>query len=52
MSVRQALVNRAPRSPDEKYIRTPTWHQSEDRDNCPTISICLLMAERQQGRQQ
>ncbi|MFS7957383.1 hypothetical protein Hanom_Chr09g00800751 [Helianthus anomalus] len=52
MSVQQTLVNRAPRSPEERYIRTPTWHQSEDGDNCPTISTCLLMAERQQGRQQ
>ncbi|MFS8014342.1 hypothetical protein Hanom_Chr15g01343421 [Helianthus anomalus] len=51
MSVQQALVNRAPRSPDEKYTRTSTWHQSEDGDNCPTISTYLLITERQQGRQ-
>ncbi|KAJ0884421.1 hypothetical protein HanPSC8_Chr10g0433511 [Helianthus annuus] len=52
MSVQQALVNRAPRSSDEKYVRTPTWHQLGDGDICPTISTCLLMAEEQQGRQQ
>ncbi|KAM0070202.1 hypothetical protein Hdeb2414_s0001g00010511 [Helianthus debilis subsp. tardiflorus] len=51
MSVQQALVNRAPRSPGEKYTRTPTWYQSSDGDNCPTISTCLLMTEGQQGRQ-
>ncbi|MFS7905155.1 hypothetical protein Hanom_Chr01g00044421 [Helianthus anomalus] len=45
MSVQQALVNRAPRLPDEKYTRTPTWHQSRDGDNCPTISSSLLMTE-------
>ncbi|MFS7995602.1 hypothetical protein Hanom_Chr12g01119871 [Helianthus anomalus] len=52
MSTQQALFNRAPRSPDNKYIRTPTWHQSRDGDNCPTISTRLLMTEGQQGRQQ
>ncbi|MFS7957748.1 hypothetical protein Hanom_Chr07g00670071 [Helianthus anomalus] len=32
-------------------VQTPTWHQSRDGDNCPTISTCLLMTEGQQGRQ-
>ncbi|MFS7914975.1 hypothetical protein Hanom_Chr02g00159841 [Helianthus anomalus] len=52
MNVQQALFNRAPRSSDEKDLRTPTWHQSEDGDICPTISTCLLMTEGRQGRQQ
>ncbi|KAJ0959208.1 hypothetical protein HanPSC8_Chr00c315g0807561 [Helianthus annuus] len=45
MNVQQALFNRAPRSSDDKYTRTPTRHQSRDGDNCPTISTCLLMTE-------
>ncbi|MFS7907558.1 hypothetical protein Hanom_Chr01g00072751 [Helianthus anomalus] len=52
MNVQQALFNRALRSSEEKYLRTPTWHQSDDGDICPTISTCLLMAEGHQGRQQ
>ncbi|KAJ0856844.1 hypothetical protein HanRHA438_Chr13g0583161 [Helianthus annuus] len=40
----------APRSFDvqeTQYLRTPTWHQSQGRDTCPTISTYLLMAEGQ-----